>query len=133
MGLGAFFWQIEAGASLETARTMVVNLLVFGEMVYLLNVRRILAPAWSGPGLWLNRVGVAALISIALVQVLFTHLPEAHGVFGSGSLGAAQWGIVLAAGAVLFTLVELEKHVLRAFRVAGRGKSGLDARRAPAP
>jgi hypothetical protein len=37
--LALFQWEIERGASLELARTVAVNVLVMGEVVYLFNCR----------------------------------------------------------------------------------------------
>ncbi len=41
---GLFYWELQAGTSVEYARTMAVNAVVMAEMFYLLNSRFILAP-----------------------------------------------------------------------------------------
>jgi len=61
VSFAVFEWDWRAAAILNTARTAVVNMLVFGELVYLFNVRHFTAHAlpatrctatrWrSGPG-----------------------------------------------------------------------------------
>ena len=44
--LAMFLWEQARGESLEVARTAAVNTLVMFEVVYLLNTRFLLAPAW---------------------------------------------------------------------------------------
>ena len=72
---GLFEWERSAGAGLEAARTVAVNTLVAGEIVYLFNCRRITEKSWTRDGLFGSR---PVLIAIALVigfQLLFTYLP----------------------------------------------------------
>ncbi|HNI77355.1 MAG TPA: cation transporting ATPase C-terminal domain-containing protein [Giesbergeria sp.] len=48
--LGLFLWELQAGSSIEVARTMAVNAVVVAEMFYLVNSRFILAPVLSRQG-----------------------------------------------------------------------------------
>ena len=45
--LGLFLWELQAGTSLETARTMAVNAVVVAEMFYLLNSRYLIDSSLS--------------------------------------------------------------------------------------
>ncbi|MHA1565280.1 MAG: cation-transporting P-type ATPase, partial [Alphaproteobacteria bacterium] len=72
---GIFIWERGLAADLETARTAAVNMLVAGEIVYLLNSRLIYAPSWNREGILGSR---PVLIGIGLViglQMLFTYVP----------------------------------------------------------
>ncbi|MGI9413937.1 MAG: HAD-IC family P-type ATPase, partial [Hyphomicrobiales bacterium] len=110
---GLFTWQRATGASLETARTVAVNTLVVGEIVYILNCRRIAGPSWTWDGMFGSR---PILISIAIVivfQVLITYMPFMQLLFQTAPLGAAAWAQIALFGAGLFALVELEKATLQ--------------------
>ncbi len=122
--LGLFLWETAQGTALETARTMAVNAVVVAEMFYLLNARHILAPVTTREGLFGNRYVLLAIAACIPLQIGFTHLPALQAVFGSTGLSAEQWLKVIAAGALVFVVAELEKLFIR--------RSGLGARLVPA-
>ncbi|MFO8050030.1 MAG: HAD-IC family P-type ATPase, partial [Desulfosudaceae bacterium] len=114
--LGAFgLFKLELmlnGDNEALARTLAVNVFVFGEMFYLFNCRSITRPVWalgffSNPLLW---VGVAVM---TLLQMLYTYLPLFNSIFESAPLGLKEWGMVLSSGLVIFTVVEIEKRISR--------------------
>lgn len=45
--IGLFWWEQAQGAGIEASRTVAVNALVIGEIVYLFNCRYLLASAMS--------------------------------------------------------------------------------------
>ena len=53
--MGMYLWELDHGATLETARTAAVDTLVAGEIAYLFNCRHIAAPALSWQGMTGNR------------------------------------------------------------------------------
>ncbi|WBY01908.1 cation-transporting P-type ATPase [Ramlibacter tataouinensis] len=114
--LGLFLLELHRGTPLDTARTIAVNAVVAAEMLYLLNSRSILAPAFSpgagrgNPMVWLT---IAACVAL---QLAFTYLPLLQRVFASTALDLQQWARVLAAGLLVFALAELEKWAIRARR-----------------
>ncbi|MBW2410296.1 MAG: HAD-IC family P-type ATPase, partial [Deltaproteobacteria bacterium] len=94
------------------ARTLAVNVFVFGEMFYLFNCRSMTHPVWSlglfsNPLLW---VGVAVM---TLLQLLYTYLPVFNTVFQSAPMGFKEWGLVLTSSLVIFVVVEIEKKISR--------------------
>ncbi len=121
--LGLFLWELERGASLETARTMAVNAVVAAEMFYLINSRYILAPVTSLRGLTGNRYVLLALAACLPLQIAYTHAPAMQAVFGSVALSLSEWGQAGCAGLLVFCVAELEKYALR--------RSGLAARLLP--
>ncbi len=111
---GLFEWERQRGTSLEVARTVAVNLVVFVELFYLFNSRSLTRSPFQ-IGLFSNRwlwLGVGGMI---LLQAAFTYLPFMQTIFSSAPLGWSEWGRVLAFGVLSFGIVEIEKW-LRARR-----------------
>lgn len=124
--LGLFDLEEQKGSSVETARTVAVNVLVACETTYLFSARflsvssGVLAEAFRQPsrfGWHRPRDG----------QVLFTYAPRMQGLFGKAGLDLDVWPPIVAAGVALFVAVEIEKAVVRwaernlARSVSGRG------------
>jgi len=63
--LGLFLWELERGMPLEAARTAAINALVMGEIFYLFNCRRLIAPVVGWSGFFGNR---AVLIAIGAMR-----------------------------------------------------------------
>jgi len=109
---GLFAWHRATGASLEAARTVAVNTLVMGEIVYLLNCRRIAGPSWTRQGLFGSRPILLAIAVVALFQVLLTYLPVMQLLFHTAAIDAMAWLQIVGFGVGLFALVEVEKAIL---------------------
>lgn len=118
--LTLFLWELERGASLEVARTATVNLLMLGEVFYLINCRRLTNPVLSWEGLTGNRY-VWIAIGVLLLQLAFTYAPVMQTLFHTAALDLAAWGRILAFGVFVLLAVELEKAVVRHLR--GRDRS----------
>jgi magnesium-transporting ATPase (P-type) len=114
--LGLFLWELDRGASLETARTMAVNAVVACEMVYLVNSRHIHASVLNREGLTGNPYVLMAIAACVVFQAAFTYDPLLQRIFGSTGLAPDQWLRVALAALFLFSLAELEKAVLRRLR-----------------
>lgn len=108
-----FLWEAARGDSLETARTMAVNALVMGEIVYLFNCRYLLAPVRSWQDFVGNPYVLLSIAVLSIIQLAFTYLPFMQKMFGVVALDAAAWGLILGFGVLLFIAVELEKIVIR--------------------
>lgn len=116
-GLGLFLLELHFGNSVENARTMAVNAVVVCEMFYLLNSRHIFDSVLNRNGLFGNRAVLLAIGVCIVLQLLFTYAPPLQQVFGSSGLTAHEWMRVVAAGLTLFLVAELEKWVIRTFRL----------------
>jgi len=112
--LGLFLWELHRGAGLETARTIAVSAVVVAEMFYLLNSRHIFASVLSREGLFGNPYVLAAIAACAVLQIAYTEAPPLHAIFNSTPLGASEWLRVVVAGAIIFSIAELEKKVISA-------------------
>ncbi len=117
-----FHAVLDAGGELAEARAMALNVLVAGEIAYLLNCRYWTAPAWQrgtpNPWVWIS-IGI-----LMLLQAVITYWGPMQAVFGTAGLSVGQWLAIAATAAVLFVLVEFEKAIHR--RVAAhRGSTTL--------
>ena len=114
--LGALFGMFTLakaqGASVETARTVVVNTLVALEIVYLFSVRYLKGSSLT----WRGLMGTpAVLIAVAALQFVFTHVPFMATFFDSRPLTWTQ-GIQIAAVAIaILFILEAEKRLRSLF------------------
>jgi len=118
--MGLFLLELRAGTSIDTARTMAVNAVVVAEMFYLLNSRFLLRSVLDVRGLLGNRYVLGAILVSVALQAAFTHLPVLQQVFGSTALSWQDWTKVVAAGAMVFVVAEIEKLVIRRLGMADR-------------
>jgi cation-transporting ATPase F len=116
---GLFEWALHHGKSVEIARTVAVNMFVFGELFYLFNCRS-LRYSMFRLGVFSNRWLVLGVALMTLLQVLFTYLPAMNRLFGSAPMGSTEWIWVLSGGLTIYAVVGIEKW-LRC--CADRGKN----------
>ncbi|MFH2044536.1 MAG: cation-transporting P-type ATPase [Pseudomonadota bacterium] len=106
---GVFNLEINVlGKSEDLARTLAVNIFVFGEMFYLFNCRSITQPFWK-LGLWSNKFIWPGVLIMTLLQIIYTYSPFFNEIFDSVPMGLLDWGMVLANSMVIFLAVEAEK------------------------
>lgn len=110
---GLFVWEREAGASIETARTVAVNTLVVFEAYYLLNVRFFFEPALTQRGLTGNRYVPLSIAVVFGLQILFTYTDSMQFLFETTDLGFLSWIRIFCVGAIIFFLIEMEKFFFR--------------------
>ena len=105
---GLFEWGLMGGKSIETARTVAVNMFVFGELFYLFNCRSLTYSMFT-LGFFSNRwllIGVAIMISL---QLFFTYSSTMNQLFGSEPLNIVEWTLILTGGLVIHGVVGAEK------------------------
>jgi len=105
---GLFEWTLLHDRSLETARTVAVNMFVFGELFYLFNCRS-LRYSMFRLGVFSNRWLVLGVATMALLQVLFTYSPTMNQLFGSAPMTRTEWLWVLGGGLTIYAVVGIEK------------------------
>ena len=71
---GMFLWERARGASLAEARNVVVNVIVFVEVLYLINCRSLIHSARS-LGFFSNRWMLVCIAAMVAAQLAFTYLP----------------------------------------------------------
>lgn len=111
-----FDYMRSAGLDDNAARTIAVNTLVAGQLFYLFNCRRIKKPSLS-KGFFSNRYAFIAAGGLVLLQLVFVYIPFMNNFFNTSPIGGTYWLYPLAAGIVVFSVVELEKFIIG--KVAG--------------
>ncbi|GKT11559.1 MAG: cation-transporting P-type ATPase F [Thiomicrorhabdus sp.] len=105
---GLFDWALREGKSLENARTLAVNMFVFGEMFYLLNCRSLRLSMFK-LGFFSNRWLLLGVVCMTLLQLLFTYSSVMNQLFGSAPLNLSEWGLILLGSWFIYTAVSVEK------------------------
>ncbi|EKE01286.1 MAG: hypothetical protein ACD_21C00172G0003 [uncultured bacterium] len=98
---------------LAVARTIAVNMFVFGEIVYLINCRNLKNSSMHLKTFFGSRPVLLSITIVMLLQLLFTYLPLMQHFFGTTAIGLMHWGYIIAAAVAFFGLVEFEKFLLR--------------------
>jgi magnesium-transporting ATPase (P-type) len=109
----AIFLVVKEGRSIELARTVAVNTLVFGQAFYLFNCRTLRDAAWHPAQLVSNGVAWVAVAILLLFQLLFVYAPFMNLWFGSAPLQLRHWLVPIAIGFAVFVAVEIEKAIYR--------------------
>jgi len=107
-----FEWELSHGESLMKARTVAVNVFVFGELFYLFNCRS-LKYSMFHVGVFSNLWLIFGVIGMTLLQLLFTYWPPMQQLFGSAAIGYDEWLLIIGVGIVIYMTVGLEKLLLR--------------------
>lgn len=109
---GLFEWELHQGRSIAVARTCAVNIFVFGELFYLFNCRS-LRHSFFSLGMFSNRWLLAGVGITIVLQIMFTYLPFMNTAFGSQPITLEEWGIIIIASLVVFSIIETEKWLRR--------------------
>lgn len=108
-----FFETLASGRGIETARTMVVNMLVVAEIFYLFNVRFLYVGSLTWRGILGTPAVLAAIAIVVAAQLAFTYLPVMNALFESRPLTLRDGTILIAIGIGLMLLLEGEKVLMR--------------------
>jgi len=110
----AFFYVQSLGMSEEVARTLVVNIFVFGEMFYLFNCRSLRYSMFQ-IGFFSNPLLLGGVALVSALQLLFVYAPFMNQLFKSAPLGAVEWVITMGSSLIVYVVIEVEKslHVKR--------------------
>ncbi len=109
---GLFEYEILRGASIEEARAVAVNVIVFVEIFYLFNARSLTRSPFQ-LGFFSNPWAIAGAVLMALVQLFFTYVPFMNRLFGSAPLSLTLWLDVLGVSIAAFLVIEFEKWIRR--------------------
>jgi len=120
-----FAWARQGGASLETARTLVVTTVVSLEVFYLFSIRFLHRSSLDWPGVLGTPAVLLATGAVALLQLAFVYLPPMQWLFGSRTLTPGQLLVPVLAGVALLTVLECEKWLARQF---ARRRAAADSR-----
>lgn len=109
---GLFEYTLSQGRSLAEARSVAVNVFVFCELSYLFNCRS-LNYSMFHVGVFSNLWVIFGVISMTLLQMLFTYWPPMQALFGSAAITAEDWLGILTAAFIVYAMVGLEKLLWR--------------------
>ena len=112
MTFGLFEWEESRGASAAEARTVAVNVFAVISALYLLNCRSLFNPSFKKK-MFENAWIPLGLLFMAFLQAAFTHTAFMNRFFHSAPLDAAAWVRILAVGAAVHGIVEIEKWWVR--------------------
>ncbi|MEM9682382.1 MAG: cation transporting ATPase C-terminal domain-containing protein, partial [Pseudomonadota bacterium] len=115
-----FLLSKQQGATVEEARTIVVNTLVVLEIFYLFNVRYLRESALTWHGFTGTPAVLAAVAVVVALQFVFTYAPFMDLLFAARPVSVLQGLQVVGAGIGFLLILELEKYVFR--RVARNGR-----------
>ena len=119
---GMFELALMRGAAIEEARTVAVNTLVAMEVFYLFSVRYLKSPSFTWTGVQGTPRVLAAVSGVFLLQLVFTYAPFMQTLFNTRALTLPVGAQIVAVGALVMLVLEVEKLIVRRF--------GLDERRA---
>jgi magnesium-transporting ATPase (P-type) len=107
------FWHLqESGYTQDIARTVAVNIFVFGELFYLFNCRSMRYSMFE-IGVTSNKWLLFGVMGMTLLQIFYTYTPLMNEVFKSAPLGAYEWFLILASSTIIYVIVEVEKKLRR--------------------
>ena len=105
---GLFELALDAGYSLDEARTVAVNAFVAMLIGYLFNCRSLESSVLS-VGLFTNRLLLLGVVIMIALQLVVTYVPFMQVAFSTAALPAEAWLPVIGLGIAVFSLVGLEK------------------------
>ena len=108
-------WLAPRGHSPEFIRTVLLQMLVTAQWVYMINCRSSDSFSLSmgllrNKGIWLV-TGV-----LLLMQLVIIYVPLMQSMFGTEALPLRYWFVTLVIGVAMFLVVEIEKRLTRRFR-----------------
>jgi P-type Ca2+ transporter type 2C len=127
LALGTGYWYWQAGR--ETWQTMILTIIIFGQMAHALAVRSTRESLFR-LGLLTNKPLLGAVLVNLALQLLVIYVPFLQGFLGTTALPAADLALCAALGAVVFFVVEAVKLLIR--RRASPDRSAPTAATRPA-
>ena len=111
---GLFEYELSRGASIEEARTVAVNVVIFVELLYLFNARSLTLSPFQ-LGFFSNPWAIGGSILMILIQLLYTYAPFMNTIFGSAPIPFILWIDIIAVSLGAYLIVEIEKWLRRKF------------------
>jgi magnesium-transporting ATPase (P-type) len=103
-----FVWQKSQGYSLESARTVAVNLFVTIELFYLFNCRSLTKSAFK-IGFFSNPWVLAGSGAMVVLQLVFTYAPVMNRIFYTAPISVFDWLLIVVVSLIVYLAVGLEK------------------------
>jgi magnesium-transporting ATPase (P-type) len=113
---GIYAYAIDRGYPVELARTMAMNTLVVMEIFHLFFIRNMYATSLTWKTVRGTRAVWIAVVIVAVGQFAITYLRPVQAVFGTQAVGMFDGLLILLAGVLLFTVIEIEKRLRLSFK-----------------
>ena len=117
-----YAYATDRGYEPELARTIALNTLVVLEIFHLFFIRNIYGTSLTWKAARGTPVVWACVIAVTLAQFAVTYLSPLQRVFGTQSVPIFDGMLIVAVGAVFFSLIESEKQLRLALRRKRNGK-----------
>uniref|UniRef100_A0A7S2SBA4 Cation-transporting P-type ATPase N-terminal domain-containing protein n=5 Tax=Sar TaxID=2698737 RepID=A0A7S2SBA4_9STRA len=121
--VGSVFWVRSYGEDkypLDQQRAQASNSLTFGAIAVCLSARFAYNSSFSLKLFRGNKYAWYSVFLTAILQICITYIPGLNNVvFSMGPMDGLQWGLVVLGMAIVFTVMEIEKAILR--RVKSQG------------
>jgi Ca2+-transporting ATPase len=111
-------WAISTGHT--HWQTMVFTVLTLGQMAHVLAIRSETEPLWR-LGLCSNKPLLAAVLLTFFLQMATIYVPMLNPIFKTQPLSLSELALCLAAAAVVWVVVEIEKAWRRTRNASTRG------------
>jgi magnesium-transporting ATPase (P-type) len=108
---GIYGYAVERGYSENLARTIAMNTLVVLEIFYLFYIRNMHSTSLTWKAICGTRVIWVSVITVTISQFAITYLPSLQLVFETENIGLFDGLLIVATGAMMFVLIEIEKQV----------------------
>lgn len=105
---GLFAWHLKQGVSLEEARTVALNTVVFFEIFYVFSARGLYTSLWR-QGLFSSASALYACGLLVLLQMAITYWSPMQTLFGTRDLDLGSWLLILPVTFSILVIMELEK------------------------
>ncbi|NCJ07884.1 HAD-IC family P-type ATPase [Synechococcales cyanobacterium C] len=111
---GVFEWILQATANEDLARSMAINSLVAGRILYLLSICQLVPDLWARLRGQKQPIGGAifyGIIGTIISQVIFTQWGLMNRIFETAPMSWEQWGICMALGVLMLPLALLLNRI----------------------
>jgi cation-transporting ATPase F len=109
---GLFEYELAQGASIEEARTVAVNVVIFVGIFYLFSARSITRSPFQ-IGFFSNPWAIGGALLMTAIQLLYTYAPFMNNIFASAPMPAMLWLDVMVVSLAAFIVIEFEKWLRR--------------------
>jgi len=118
--LSLFLVLVNSGNyNVNLARTIAVNTIVFGELFYLFNCRRLREPT-LGRNFFKNKVTFISVGVMIILQMLLTYMPFMNTLFETEPLDIKHWMFIISIAFGIFIVIEIEKIITG--KITGKNK-----------
>lgn len=108
---GIYHYALAQGHTMELARTLAVNTLVVMEVAHLFFIRNFYTTSLNWQAVRGTPVVWTVLAVVTAAQLAITYIPALQAVFDTRAVPLWEGTLVLATGAAVFAVVEMEKQV----------------------